>query len=59
MARRPDGGELQLERVGDSRRGAGNGPTAALNQDGRMEAFDEGTDTTPWYIEQTAPGFSN
>jgi len=24
-----------------------------------MEAFDEGTDTTPWYIEQTAPGFSN
>ena len=32
-----------------------NGPTPALNSDGRMAVFVEGTDTTMWTIEQTRP----
>ena len=31
-------------------------PAAAVNQDGRIAVFVEGTDTAVWTIEQSSPG---
>jgi hypothetical protein len=33
-----------------------NGPTAAVNQDGRIAVFVEGSDTAMWTIEQGSAG---